>query len=98
MKSNMADELQQQEIEETKPMKTTQKEKNQQKKVRKEIEKLQFYLEDVDELIEGENFDEIKQVCKRTQEIPDRQNDMVSSLQDLKEMRHKGLLDSGDEI
>ena len=79
MKSNMADELQQQEIEETKPMKTTQKEKNQQKKVRKEIEKLQFYLEDVDELIEGENFDEIKQVCKRTQEIPDRQNDMVSS-------------------
>ena len=42
---------------------------------------MQFCLEDVDELIEGE---EIKQVCKRTQEIQDKLNDMVSQLQELK--------------
>ncbi len=45
---------------------------------------MQFYLEDVDELIEGEDFSEIKQVCKRTQEIQDKLNDMVSQLQELK--------------
>ena len=38
MKSNMADELQQQEIEENNPMETMQKENDQEKKVRKEIE------------------------------------------------------------
>ena len=38
MKSNMADELQQQEIEKNNPMETMQKEKDQEKKVRKEIE------------------------------------------------------------
>ena len=80
----MVDVLQQQEIEENNHMETMQEGKDQEKKVRKEIKKLQFYLEDVDELIEGENFDEIKQVCKRTQEIQDRLNDMVSSLQELK--------------
>lgn len=35
-----------------------------QKKIRKEIEKqLQFYLDYVDKLIEGEDFSEIDQVC-----------------------------------
>ena len=80
----MADELQQNEIEENKPNKKMQKENDQEKKVRKEIEKLQFYLEDVDKLIEGENFDEIKQVCKRTQEIQDKLSHMVSSFQEMK--------------
>ena len=42
----------------------TQEEKDQEKKIRKEIEKLQFYLEEVDDLIESKNFDEIKQVCE----------------------------------
>ena len=40
---------------------------------------MQFYFQA--SLIEGEN---VKQVCKRTQEIQDRLNDIVSSLQELK--------------
>ncbi len=76
----MADEHQQQQT----GVEITQEEKDQEKKIRKEIQKLQFYLEDVDELIEGEDFSEIKQVCKRTQEIQDKLNDMVSQLQELK--------------
>ena len=77
----MADELEQQEIEENNTVEITQEEKDQEKKVRKEIEKLQFYLEDVDELFESEDFNEIKQVCKRTQQIQDNMNDLVSHLQ-----------------
>ena len=68
----------------SKTVEITQEEKDQEKKIRKEIEKLQFYLEEVDELIEGENFNEIKQVCKRTLEIQDKLNDLVSQLQELK--------------
>ena len=45
---------------------------------------MQFYLEDVDELLESEDFNEIKQVCKRTQQIQDNMNDLVSHLQELK--------------
>lgn len=63
-------------------------EKDQEIKLRKEFEKLQFYLENVDELIEDKNFDDIKQVCRRTQEIQDRLNAMVSSLQELKIEMH----------
>ena len=68
----------------SKTVEITQEEKDQKKKIRKEIEKLQFYLEEVDELIEGENFNEIKQVCKRTLEIQDKLNDLVLQLQELK--------------
>ena len=60
-KSMMADELEQQEIEENNTVKITHEEKDQQKKIRKEIEMLQFYLEDIDELLESEDFNEIKQ-------------------------------------
>ena len=80
----MADELEQQEIEENNTVEITQEEKYQEKKIRKEIEKLKFYLEDVDELLESEDFNEIKQVCKRTQQIQDNMNDLVSHLQELK--------------
>ena len=80
----MADELEQQEIEENNTVEITQEEKDQEKKIRKEIEKLKFYLEDVDELLESEDFNEIKQVCKRTQQIQDNMNDLVSHLQELK--------------
>ena len=62
----------------------TQEEKDQEKKIRKEIEKLQFYLEDVEELLGDGKFDEIKQVCKRTEAIQDNLNDLVSHLQELK--------------
>jgi vacuolar-type H+-ATPase subunit I/STV1 len=80
----MAEELEQQEIEENNTVEITQEEKDQEKKIRKEIEKLQFYLEDVDELLESEDFNEIKQVCKQTQQIQDNMNDLVSQLQELK--------------
>ena len=73
----MEDEGQEQ-TEASKTVEITQEEKDQEKKIRKEIEKLQFHLEEVDELIEGENFSEIKQVCKRTLEIQDKLNDLVS--------------------
>lgn len=69
-------------------METALEEKDQEIKLRKEFEKLQFYLENVDELIEDKNFDDIKQVCRRTQEIQDRLNAMVSSLQELKIEMH----------
>ena len=75
----MADEHQQQQTGVNDAVEITQEEKDQEKKIRKEIEKLQF-----NELIEGEEFSESKQVCKRTQEIQDKLNDMVSQLQELK--------------
>jgi vacuolar-type H+-ATPase subunit I/STV1 len=80
----MADELEEQEIEENNTVEITQEEKDQQKTIRKVIEMLQFYLEDVDELLENEDFNEIKQVCKRTQQNQDNMNDLVSHLQELK--------------
>ena len=46
------------------------------KKIEKEIEKLQYYLEEADELIKSEDYNEIEITCKRTGE--------VSSLQELK--------------
>ena len=75
----MEDEGQEQ-TEVSKTVEITQEEKDQEKKIRKEIEKLQFHLEEVDELIEGENFNEIKQVCKRTLEIQDKLNDLVPAI------------------
>ncbi|XP_028390705.1 uncharacterized protein LOC114515614 [Dendronephthya gigantea] len=80
----MADEEQQIDISTAVLAEATQEEKDQEKKIRKEIEKLQFYLEDVDELIEAEDLGEIKQVCKRTLQIQDKLNDLVSHLQELK--------------
>ena len=54
------------------------------KKIRKEIDKLKFYLEEGDELLENCDYGEIALTCKRTDEIQDRLNDLMSTLQELK--------------
>lgn len=54
----MADEEEQQgEVNNT--VEGLQRRKNRKKKIRKEVEKLQFYVEDVDELFESEYLGEI---------------------------------------
>lgn len=53
------------------------------KKIKKEIEKLQVYLEESNELLRSEDFNNIKQECKRTEEIQNGLNDMISKLQEL---------------
>ena len=68
----MEEEEQQTDVSTAVPVEAAQEEKDQEKKIRKEIEKLQFYLEDVDELIAAEDLSEIKQVCKRTLQIQDK--------------------------
>ena len=61
-----------------------EEERELERKIKKEIEKLQFYLEESEELLETEDFNEIKLTCKRTEEIQDRLNDFVSNPQELK--------------
>ena len=62
----------------------TQQEQDLEKKIRKEIDKLKFYLEEGDELLENCDYSEIALTCKRTDEIQDRLNDLMSTLQELK--------------
>ena len=54
--------------------------KDLEKKIKKEIDKLKFYLEEDDELLEDCDYSEIALTCKRTDEIQDRLNDLVSTL------------------
>jgi len=54
------------------------------KKIKEEIDKLKFYLEEGDELLESCDYSEIALTCKRTDEIQDRLNDLISTLQELK--------------
>ncbi len=54
------------------------------KEIAIEINKLQFYLEDIDELIESQDILEIKVTSKRTDEILDRLNELVLKTQELK--------------
>ena len=63
---------------------TTKGEEDLEKRIQKEVEKLDYYLEDIDKSWLGKIYDEIKQVCKRTQEIQDRLNNSISQLQELK--------------
>ena len=62
----------------------SQQEQDLKKKIRKEIDKLKFYLEEGDELLENCDYSEIALTCKRTDEIQDLLNDLMSTLQDLK--------------
>ena len=62
----------------------SEQEEDLEKKIKKEIEKLQFYLEEGDELLEGCDYSEIAPTYKRTDEIQDRLNDLMSTLQELK--------------
>ena len=59
-------------------------EKKFEKDIKKEIDKLDYYLGDTEELIESGDFKEMTVVCKRTDEILDRVNDLVSQMQELK--------------
>ena len=61
-----------------------QEQEDLEKKIRKEIDKLKFYLEEGDELLENCDYSEIALTCKRTDEIQDRLNDLMSTLQELK--------------
>ena len=63
---------------------TSEEERDMEKKIRKEIDKLRFYLEEAEDLLESGDYSEIKLTCKRTDEIQDRLNDLVSTLQELK--------------
>ena len=54
------------------------------KKIKKEIDKLKFYLEEGDDLLENCDYSEIALTCKRTDEIQNRLNDLMSTLQELK--------------
>ena len=62
----------------------SQQEQDLEKKIKKEIDKLKFYLEEGDELLEDRDYCEIALTCKRTDEIQDRLNDLMSTLQELK--------------
>ena len=58
-------------------------------KINKAIDKLKYYLEETDELIENEDISELKIASERTDKIRDEINDLISSVQELK-------LDSGN--
>ena len=62
----------------------SEEEKTFEKNIKKEIDKLDYYLGDTEELIESGDFKEMVVVCKRTDEILDRLNDLVSQMQELK--------------
>ncbi len=62
----------------------TPEEEKFEKEIAIEINKLQFYLEDIDELIESQDIREIKVTSKRTDEILDRLNELVLKLKSLK--------------
>ena len=54
------------------------------KEISVEIGKLEFYLDDIDELIESDDIRETKVTSKRTDEILDRLNELVLKTQELK--------------
>ena len=60
----------------------SEEEKNVEKEIKKEIDKLDYYLGDIEELTENDDFKEMVAVCKRTDEILDRLNDLVSQMQE----------------
>ena len=62
----------------------SEEEKKFEKDIKKETDKLNYYLGDTEELIESGDFKEMTIVCKRTDEILDRLNDLVSQMQEVK--------------
>ena len=60
----------------------SEEEKNVEKEIKKEIDKLDYYLGHIEELTENDDFKEMVAVCKRTDEILDRLNDLVSQMQE----------------
>ena len=62
----------------------TPEEEKFEKEIAIEINKLQFYLEDIDELIESQDIREITVTSKHTDEILDRLNELVLKTQEPK--------------
>ena len=60
------------------------KEKELEIKLNKEIEKLKYYLEETDELIEEKDYKEIETVSKRSETILNEIYSLVSSMQEVK--------------
>ena len=65
------------------------RDKCEQFKPTKAIDKLKYYLEETDKLIENNDVSELRIASKRTDEIRDELNDLTSRVQELK-------LDSGN--
>ncbi|XP_028415672.1 uncharacterized protein LOC114539136 [Dendronephthya gigantea] len=61
-----------------------EKERELETKMNKEIEKLKYYLEQTDELIEERDYKEIETVSKRSEFILDEIYNLVSTMQELK--------------
>ena len=59
-------------------------EKQKEVEIDKEIEKLKYYLEPIDDIIEEGDYAEIEVVKKRTDAIFDKVNNLVASVQELK--------------
>ena len=52
--------------------------------IQKEISKLKFYLEQTDELIESNNYEEMSIVEQRTTKINEKLSELISRMQELK--------------
>ena len=62
----------------------TQDEKELEKKIVKEIEKLKFFVEDAEELYANNETEELNAAINKANEIQNRINDIVSNMQELK--------------
>ena len=54
-----------QDEDELNPVESTEGEQELERKIKKEIDKLKFYLEESDELLDAADFSELKSTCKR---------------------------------
>jgi hypothetical protein len=81
----------------TEDVKPNEKEKEFETKIKKSIEKLRFYLEQTDDLIEEKDYKKIETVSKRSQAILDERYDLVLSMQEVKVDRGEPF-DSGRKL
>ena len=65
-------------------MSNEQTEESLQLEIKKEIEKLKYYVENADETINEGDFNEIKIINNRATAILDKINTLVASIQELK--------------
>jgi len=62
----------------------TAEEKDKEQRINKEIEKLEFFLEDAKESKENDDYEELKTVINKCNAIHDKINEMITNLQELK--------------
>ena len=63
---------------------TLAEEKDQELKIKKEIEKLEFFLEDAKESYENKDHEKLKTVLNKCNTIHDKLNELITNLQELK--------------